>query len=331
MNNFQQFIAMSRYARWIPEKNRRETWEETVDRYWDWVCGRFPTMRDRMDIRDAVFNLEVMPSMRLLMTAGAPVDRDNTCAYNCSYLPITDLRSFAEVMFILMNGTGVGYSVEQQYTSQLPAVPKEIRRKTDMIIRVKDSKEGWADATYQLLRSLYSGIHPTWDVTEVRPAGARLETFGGRASGPGPLKEVFKFIVNTITKAQGRKLTPLECHDICCVIARSVIVGGVRRSAMISLSDLGNTGMAKCKSGAWWDQDGHRALANNSAVYDGKPELMDFMNEWINLYESHSGERGIFNRGCVSDMDNLGRDLSYDFGTNPCGEILLRPYGLCNL
>ena len=330
MDTFQEFIAISRYARWLPDKGRRETWEETVDRYWSWVCNRFPIMESYGYIRDMIHDLEVMPSMRLLMTAGPSVDRDNTCAYNCSYLPIKDIRSFAEVMFILMNGTGVGYSVEARYTSQLPPVPK-IRRDLSRRIVVEDSKEGWANALYELLRSLYSGVHPTWDLSNVRSAGSRLTTFGGRASGPGPLEEVFKFAVFLANKAQGRRLTTLECHDLCCVIARSVIVGGVRRSAMISLSDLNDSSMATCKSGAWWEAEGHRALANNSAVYEGKPSLSDFMNEWSNLYHSHSGERGIFNRAAMTNKDNLNRDLNYEFGTNPCGEILLRPYGFCNL
>ena len=330
MDTFQEFIAISRYARWLPDKGQRETWEETVDRYWSWVCNRFPIMESYGYIRDMIHDLEVMPSMRLLMTAGPSVDRDNTCAYNCSYLPIRDIRSFAEVMFILMNGTGVGYSVESKYTSQLPPVPKIRRDETRKII-VEDSKEGWANALYELLRSLYSGVHPTWDLSNVRPAGARLNTFGGRASGPGPLEEVFKFAVSLAYKAQGRRLTTLECHDLCCIIARSVIVGGVRRSAMISLSDLNDSSMAKCKSGAWWEAEGHRALANNSAVYEGKPSLSDFMNEWQNLYHSHSGERGIFNRSAITDRDMLNRDMNYEFGTNPCGEILLRPYGFCNL
>lgn len=329
MSNFQHFIALSKYARWLPKKGRRETWEETVDRYWTWITNKFPAVESRTDIRDAIFNLEVMPSMRLLMTAGDPVDRDNTCAFNCSYLPISDLRSFAEVMFILMNGTGVGYSVENQYVSQLPKVPT-ITKNLDRKIIVQDSKEGWADGLYELLRCLYSGVHPLWDMSCIRPAGSRLETFGGRASGPGPLHEVFKFVTNTMYKAQGRRLTSLECHDICCVIARSVIVGGVRRSAMISLSDLHDTDMATCKSGAWWDTQGHRSLANNSAVYENRPSLGQFLHEWTNLYESRSGERGIFNRSCTTE-NTLGRDLSYQFGTNPCGEILLRPYGLCNL
>jgi ribonucleoside-triphosphate reductase len=330
MDTFQEFIALSRYARWIPEKNRRETWSETVDRYWSWVTNKFPILKDHDYIWDSIYTLEVMPSMRLLMTAGPSVDRDNTCAYNCSYLPIKDIRSFAEVMFILMNGTGVGYSVEARYTQCLPAFPK-ITRHTDRKIVVEDSKEGWADALYMLLRSLYSGVHPTWDLSGVRPAGSRLHTFGGRASGPGPLEEVFKFAVSLAYKAQGRKLTTLECHDLCCVIARSVIVGGVRRSAMISLSDLHDSAMAKCKSGAWWEGEGYRALANNSAVYEGKPSIDSFMTEWHNLYDSHSGERGIFNRFTVDDRDNLGRNLNHNFGTNPCGEILLREYGFCNL
>ena len=332
MDTFQEFIAVSRYARWIPEKNRRETWEETVDRYWNWVSHRFPVIAHQYpEIRDAIYNLEVMPSMRLLMTAGPPVDRDNTCAYNCSYLPVKDLRSFAELMFILMNGTGVGYSVETKYTEQLPKVPAQILRNKDHTIVVEDSKEGWANALYELLRSLYSGIHPTWDLSRVRPAGSRLNTFGGRASGPGPLEEVFKLIVSKIYKSQGKRLTSLDCHDICCAIARSVIVGGVRRSAMISLSDLSDTSMAKCKSGAWWEANDARSYANNSAVYSGRPSLDDFMTEWHSLYDSRSGERGIFNRGAIKDKDGLARDMNYEFGTNPCGEILLRPYGFCNL
>ena len=333
MDSFQQFIAISRYARWLKEENRRETWYETVSRYWDWMVNKFPDLKNTPEIKDSIYNLEVMPSMRALMTAGPAADRDNTCVYNCSYLEIDSLVAFSELMYILMNGTGVGYSVESRCTDKLKPVPSSIVRDRGFTVRVEDSKEGWADSLRNLLDYLWNkGIHPTWDTSLVRPSGAKLETFGGRASGPEPLEAVFKYITNTFYNARGRKLTTLECHDICCVIAKSIIVGGVRRSAMISLSDLNDRPMAKCKSGAWWEGSGHRALANNSAVYRGKPALTEFMSEWQSLYDSHSGERGIYNRlGAQEQCDWLGRDNTIEYGLNPCAEILLRPKQFCNL
>ena len=332
MNNFQKFIAVSRYARWLPEQGRRESWSETVDRFWGYMTDKFEPLKERKDIKEAVLNLEVMPSMRLLMTAGAACDRDNTCAYNCSYLEISRPRAFSDLMYVLMNGTGVGYSVESRCISQLPVVPDTIERVEDDVIVVADSKEGWADALKELVAKLYNGLHPTWDVSNIRPAGARLETFGGRASGPGPLEDVFRFVTNEFYNARGRNLTSLECHDICCVIARAIIVGGVRRSAMISLSDLNDRTMAKAKSGTWWETHGHRALANNSAIYNGKPDLSVFLREWSDLYESQAGERGIFNRtGAKAQMENIGRDANHEFGFNPCAEILLRDKQFCNL
>ena len=333
MDTFRNFIAVSRYARWLDDEQRRETWTETVDRYWNWMVDKHPILSDHNYIRDMIFKHEIMPSMRALMTAGAAADRDNTCIYNCSYLEIDSPRSFSELMYILMNGTGVGYSVESEVVNRLPKIPTNILRVKQVRITVEDSKEGWANACNELLENLWlKGVHPTWDLSQIRPAGSRLNTFGGRASGPEPLEAVFKYVVKVFDNAQGRKLTPLECHDICCVIAKSIIVGGVRRSAMISLSDLSDREMGKCKSGAWWEGSGHRSLANNSAVYNGRPSLTEFMTEWRDLYDSHSGERGIFNRaGAQEQCEWLGRSPEYAYGVNPCAEILLRPKQFCNL
>jgi ribonucleoside-triphosphate reductase len=333
MDTFQEFIAVSRYARWLENEKRRETWTETVDRYWKWMVSKFGELEERNDIKDMITNREVMPSMRALMTAGEPADRDNTCIYNCSYLEIDAPIAFTELMYILMNGTGVGYSVEKHAISQLPPVPNFISRDKNFTVVVEDSKEGWATGLKQLLEHLWvKGIHPTWDLTKIRPAGAKLKTFGGRASGPEPLEAVFKFIVKLFYNAQERRLTSLECHDICCVIARAIIVGGVRRSAMISLSDLSDREMSKCKSGAWWDSAGYRSLANNSAVYNGRPSLSEFLTEWQDLYDSHSGERGIFNRdGAKEQCEWLNRDKNINYGLNPCAEILLKPRQFCNL
>ncbi len=333
MDTFRNFIAVSRYARWLEDEQRRETWTETVDRYWNWMEDKHPVLIDHKYIRDMILKHEIMPSMRALMTAGEAADRDNTCIYNCSYLEMDSPRSFSELMYILMNGTGVGYSVEGDVVAELPKIPSNILRVKQVRIVVEDSKEGWANACNELLENLWlKGVHPTWDLSQIRPAGSRLNTFGGRASGPEPLEAVFKYIVKVFDNAQGRKLTPLECHDICCVIAKSIIVGGVRRSAMISLSDLGDREMAKCKSGAWWEGSGHRSLANNSAVYNGRPSLTEFMTEWRDLYDSHSGERGIFNRnGAQEQCEWLGRSSDCNYGVNPCAEILLRPKQFCNL
>jgi len=333
MNTFENFIAVSRYARWLESENRRETWEETVDRWWNYMSDKEPALLERPDIRQAVLNREVFPSMRALMTAGPALDRDHTAMYNCSYLEIDDPKAFSELMYILMCGTGVGYSVERRCTDKLPIIASEIKR-TDKKIVVEDSREGWCNAMLELINDLYNGIHPTWDCSLVRPAGARLKTFGGRASGPAPLEAVFKFLVGTFNKAKGRRLSSLECHDICCVIANSVIVGGVRRSAMISLSDLDDHDMANAKSGNWWESHSYRSLANNSAVYNSKPNLGRFLEEWTSLYNSYSGERGILNREALEKVcSKHGRSVpdGTKLGTNPCSEIILRPMEFCNL
>jgi ribonucleoside-triphosphate reductase len=336
MNNmlptpYQNFIALSRYARWTGDK--RETWSETVDRYIDNIVK--PLAGDDSyikDIRDAILSLEVMPSMRSMMTAGPAAARDNTCMYNCSYVAVDKPKRFDEAMFILLCGTGVGFSVERQYVQKLPEVPEKIF-KSDTTIVVKDSKEGWAKAYRQLLALLWSGEIPKWDVSKVRPAGARLKTFGGRASGPAPLVDLFNFTVEKFLNATGRKLTSIECHDIMCKIGEIVVVGGVRRSAMISLSNLSDDKMRYAKSGQWYVDYGHRALANNSVAYTDKPDAETFMREWTALIESKSGERGIFNRQASQKQaaKNGRRDPDSDFGTNPCSEIILKNAQFCNL
>ena len=330
--DYQTFIATSRYARWLDNEGRRETWGETVDRYVDNILK--PKAGDdsyTQSIRDAILNLEVMPSMRALMTAGPALERDNTAGYNCSYLPVDDPKSFDEAMFILLCGTGVGFSVERQFVSKLPEVPELFE--SDTTIVVKDSKEGWAKALRQVVALLYSGEIPKWDVSRVRPAGAKLKTFGGRASGPAPLVDLFNFVIRTFKEAQGRKLSSLECHDVMCKIGEVVVVGGVRRSAMISLSNLSDDRMRHAKSGSWWENDPQRALANNSVSYTEKPDSMSFMREWMALVESGSGERGVFNRQASKKQaaKNGRRDADFEFGTNPCSEIILRPYQFCNL
>lgn len=331
MNDYQHYIATSRYARWLEKEGRRETWPEVVGRYCDFFLAKYPDLFPYDEVYNAILNLEVLPSMRALMTAGPALDRDNMAGYNCSYLPINDMRSFDEAMFILMCGTGVGYSVERQYISKLPEVAEEFHD-TDTTIKVADSKQGWAGALRQLISLLYSGQVPKWDVSGVRPPGARLKTFGGRASGPAPLVELFHFAVSLFRKAAGRKLTSVECSDLVCKIAQVVVVGGVRRSALICLSNLTDERMRNYKNGQWWEQDGQRALANISAAYTEKPDIGIFMKEWQALYESKSGERGIFNRVASQlSAQQSGRRDNADFGTNPCAEIALRPHGLCNL
>ena len=330
--DYQTFIATSRYARWLEDENRRETWPETVQRYINYIATTGLPAKDLEEIEEAIINLEVMPSMRALMTAGVAADRDNTCIYNCSYLPVDHIRAFDEAMFILLCGTGVGFSVERQSIAKLPDVPQALDISDD-IIAVKDSKEGWARALHKLLSHLYSGDIPKWDLSKIRPAGARLKTFGGRASGPEPLDDLFKFVVAKFKAAAGRKLTSIECHDIMCKIGEVVVVGGVRRSAMISLSNLSDGRMAHAKSGSWWENEGQRALANNSVAYTDKPDMEGFMREWLSLVESKSGERGIFSRVAADNHVKMNgrRETGHEWGTNPCSEIILRPYQFCNL
>jgi ribonucleoside-triphosphate reductase (thioredoxin) len=338
MNNYlptdyQAFIHTSRYARWLEKEGRRETWGETVSRYVENLV--VPKVRDEIivdEIEQAILGLELMPSMRAVMTAGVALNRDNTAGYNCSYLPVDDPKSFDEAMFILLCGTGVGFSVERQFVGKLPDVPDQMFDSSTTVV-VKDSKEGWAKALRQVIALLYSGEVPKWDVSLVRPAGAKLKTFGGRASGPAPLVELFNFVTHIFKGAKGRKLSSIECHDIMCKIGEVVVVGGVRRSAMISLSNLSDDRMRHAKSGNWWENNPQRALANNSVSYTEKPDAVSFMREWTALVESGSGERGIFNRQAakVQAGKNGRRDPNYEFGTNPCSEIILRPYQFCNL
>ena len=339
LNYFQSYIAKSRYSRFLDDKGRREHWPETVTRYFNFMEKHLKDKHQytlspalRHELEEAVTNLEVMPSMRSIMTAGEALERQNIAGYNCSYLPIDDPKAFDEAMYILLCGTGVGFSVEQKYVNKLPEIPEKLYDSNTTIV-VKDSKEGWAKALRQIIALLYAGEIPKWDVSAVRPAGTRLKTFGGRASGPEPLVELFKYVIAKFKGAVGRKLHTIECHDILCKIGEVVVVGGVRRSAMISLSDLGDDRMAHAKAGNWWDGNGQRALANNSAVYEVKPDVGQFMREWSNIYESHSGERGIFNR-YASELQaekNGRRSLGKEWGTNPCSEIILRPYQFCNL
>ena len=344
MNNYlptdyQNFIALSRYARWKDDEERRETWGETVERYFDYMEKHLGQKHNyalsdelRAELEEAVLNQDIMPSMRALMTAGPALDRCHVGGYNCSYVPVDNTRAFDETMYILMCGTGVGFSVERENVDKLPIINEHFEN-SDTVIKVGDSRPGWARALRELISLLYAGQVPKWDVSEVRPAGARLKTFGGRASGPAPLEELFQFVIEKITNAAGRRLYPLECHDIMCKIGEVVVVGGVRRSALISLSNLGDTQMRHAKSGQWWENEGQRALANNSVSYKFKPDMDTFMREWLALYESKSGERGIFNRQAAKKQASLNkrRDSEQEFGCNPCSEIILRPYQFCNL
>ena len=332
-SDYQTFIATSRYARWMDEEGRRETWGETVGRFIENIVRPSGvSTKDINDIEEAILNLQVMPSMRALMTAGPAAARDNTCVYNCSYLPVDHPRAFDEAMFILLCGTGVGFSVERQAIQKLPEVPADIKDSDDLIV-VQDSKEGWAKALRKVVSGLYTGDVPKWDLSKIRAAGERLKTFGGRASGPEPLNDLFKFVVAKFKGAAGRKLNSVECHDIMCKIGEVVVVGGVRRSAMISLSNLSDDRMRHAKSGQWWENEGQRALANNSVAYTEKPDMETFMREWLSLVESKSGERGLFSRDAADKhvARNGRRETGKDWGTNPCSEIILRPYQFCNL
>jgi len=336
---YQNYIAISRYARWLEKENRRETWQETVDRYVSYMADRYKQITKKEISKDeydrwfnAILMLDVMPSMRALMTAGPALDKDNIAGFNCSYVAIDNVRTFDEIMYVLMCGTGVGFSVERQYTSKLPTIEEEFH-KTDTVIKVKDSKIGWAKSYRELIAMLYAGQIPEFDVSLVRKAGEKLKTFGGRASGPKPLVDLFNFTIETFKLAKGRKLNSLECHDIVCKIADVVVCGGVRRSALISLSNLSDLRMRDAKTGQWWDDNPQRSYANNSVAYTEMPDIGTFMKEWVSLYDSKSGERGIFNRVASQKMATRSgrRDGDHEFGTNPCSEIVLRNKQTCNL
>lgn len=339
-NPYQQFIATSRYARWNDELGRRETWSETVDRYMNFMRdhlftnnGYALTDDEYNEMRNAIVTMQVLPSMRALMTAGPALKKNHIAAYNCSYIPVDSPRAFDEVLYVLMHGTGVGFSVESKYTEKLPVIADEFEETSTLIV-VEDSKEGWQKAFKELIAMLYAGNIAKWDVSKVRSKGSRLKTFGGRASGPDPLVELFEFTTKMFQKAKGRRLTTMECHDLVCKVAEIVVVGGVRRSALISLSDLKDDELSRSKVGAWWEANSQRALSNNSAVYEGKPSLGTFLREWTNLYDSKSGERGIFNReasALAAGRSGRRQVDGIEFGTNPCSEINLRPYQFCNL
>ena len=337
--SYQEFIHLSRYSRWLPEEKRRETWDETVSRYFNFFDDHLDELHQyklpkavREELEQAVLGLRVMPSMRCIMTAGEALKRENIAGYNCSYVAVDRPQAFDEILYVLMNGTGVGFSVERQYVNELPRIAEEFHP-SDTVITVADSKLGWAKGLKELVGMLYIGQIPRWDLSKVRPAGAPLKTFGGRASGPEPLESLFNFSVDIFKNAAGRKLSSLECHDLVCKIAEVVVVGGVRRSALISLSNLSDDRMRHAKSGQWWNDNGQRALANNSACYSEKPDIGIFMDEWKALYDSKSGERGIFNRESAVKMasKNGRRNTEYEFGTNPCSEIILRNREFCNL
>ena len=337
--SYQEFIHLSRYSRWLPEEGRRETWAETVSRYFNFFDEHLMELHEfklpkgiREELEEAVLSLKVMPSMRCIMTAGEALKRENIAGYNCSYVAVNRPQAFDEILYVLMNGTGVGFSVERQFVNELPRVAEEFFV-TDTVVTVADSKLGWAKAFKEIVGMLYIGQIPRWDLSKVRPAGSPLKTFGGRASGPEPLESRFNFSVNIFNNSAGRKLSSIECHDIVCKIAEIVVVGGVRRSALISLSNLSDDRMRAAKHGQWWDNNPQRALANNSACYSEKPDIGVFMDEWKALYESKSGERGIFNRESAVMMAerNGRRNVNHEFGTNPCSEIILRDREFCNL
>ena len=338
-NPYENFIALSRYARWLEKENRRETWQETVDRYFDFMViqlrekhGYVPNDKDLTDLRKAVFNRNVMPSMRSVMTAGPALERENVSGYNCAFLPVDNARSFDEAMYILMCGTGVGFSVEYKYINKLPSLPETLEKSSTTVI-VGDSKEGWAKSYRELLGLLWAGQIPQIDISKVRPSGARLKTMGGRSSGPQPLVNLFDFTIQIFKNALGRQLKPIEAHDIMCKIGEVVVVGGVRRSAMISLSNINDIEMAQAKAGNWWEKNSQRALSNNSVAYSRKPEMQQFIAEWKSLYDSKSGERGIYNVAAAQKQASKygRRSADIHYGTNPCSEIILRPYQFCNL
>ena len=338
-NPYENFIALSRYARWLEDENRRETWGETVDRYFKFMLDQLflkhhyePDSKTVEELREAVFNRNVMPSMRSVMTAGPALERENVSGYNCAFLPVDNARSFDEAMYILMCGTGVGFSVEYKYINKLPALPETLEKSSTVVI-VGDSKEGWAKAYRELLGLLWAGQIPQIDVSNVRPSGARLKTMGGRSSGPQPLINLFDFTIQVFKGALGRQLKPIECHDIMCKVGEVVVVGGVRRSAMISLSNINDIEMAQAKAGNWWELNSQRALANNSVAYSRKPDMAQFIAEWKSLYDSKSGERGIYNVAAAqAQAAKYGRrSADIHYGTNPCSEIILRPYQFCNL
>jgi len=338
-NPYENFIALSRYARWLENENRRETWGETVDRYFKFMVEQLETKHNYKpnpklveELRDAVFNRNVMPSMRSVMTAGPALERENVSGYNCAFLPVDNARSFDEAMYILMCGTGVGFSVEYKYINKLPSLPETLEKSSTTVI-VGDSKEGWAKAYRELLGLLWAGQIPQIDISKVRPSGARLKTMGGRSSGPQPLVNLFDFTIQVFKGALGRQLKPIECHDIMCKIGEVVVVGGVRRSAMISLSNINDIEMAQAKAGNWWEKNSQRALSNNSVAYSRKPEMQQFIAEWKSLYDSKSGERGIYNVAAAqAQAAKYGRrSADIHYGTNPCSEIILRPYQFCNL
>ena len=332
---YQSFIHMSRYSRWLEDEGRRESWSETVGRLISFFKENIKGIDAKSweDMEEAILSLQVMPSMRALMTAGKALERENVAGYNCSYIPIDNPKAFDEVLYILMNGTGVGFSVERQYSDKLPTIPDVEFEKTEDVIAVVDSKEGWAKGFRDLISFLYTGRIPKINVTKIRPAGTRLKTFGGRASGPQPLVDLFDFTVEKFRNARGRKLSSMECHDIVCKTGEVVVVGGVRRSALISLSNLSDQRIRSAKTGDWWTTNPERALANNSVAYTEKPDPGIFMKEWLSLYESKSGERGMFSRASAQAKaaENGRRDANWDFGTNPCSEIILRPNQFCNL
>ena len=338
-NPYENFIALSRYAKWVEEEGRRETWGETVDRYFNFMLNQLsvnhnyiPNEKLVAELKEFVFERNVMPSMRSVMTSGPALERDNVAGYNCAFLPVDSPRSFDETMYVLMCGTGVGFSVEYKYINKLPAVPESLEKSTT-VITVEDSKQGWAKAYRELLALLWSGQIPAIDVSKVRPAGARLKTMGGRSSGPQPLVNLFDFTIAKFKNATGRNLKPIECHDIMCKLGEIVVVGGVRRSAMISLSNINDIEMAQAKSGNWWEASPQRALSNNSVAYSRKPGMEQFIAEWKSLYDSKSGERGIYNVAAAqAQAARFGRrDPDIHYGTNPCSEIILRPYQFCNL